>query len=68
MARKSPVENARLTGYGMIDPGAGANRASEDKMDKTERNYVKSRGRVQSSYEAVRRARRANKQKSLDEE
>lgn len=34
-------------------------------MDKTESNYVKSRGNSSSSVEAVRRSRRANKQRPL---
>ncbi len=37
-------------------------------MDKTESTYVKSRGGAASAKEAVRRARRANKQPPLREE
>lgn len=38
------------------------------KMDKTEKNYVKGRGGAASSVEAVRRARKANRQPPLKED
>lgn len=61
------VLDARATGYGMIQPGAGRNRAAEANMDSVEKKYVKGQGRTESSFEAVRRARRANKQKPVDD-
>ena len=59
------VQDDRFTGYGMIDPGAGANRMLETMMTKVERRYVMNRGRQASAYEAVRKARAANKQPPL---
>lgn len=60
------VANDRFTGYGIVQPGAGADRDAESRMNKTEKDYVTSRGKAKSAYAAVRKARRANKQPDLD--
>ena len=46
----------------------GLRRPKGTKMNKTESDYVKSAGGRSSATEAVRRARKANKQPSLKEE